>query len=471
MLQAVILEHSVRYATAIVQADTWGCRLPSAVAGAQPRLRPGAAGVGRRTAPGPNLNPTRSRPRSRPPSRLQNHWNSSRRNPKQPKSQPPNIYPNHPYPSRPPSRRPHHWSSSRPNMPSRRNPNRSKLPNRRPHHWSSSRRNMPSRRNPNRSKLPNRRRRPNRPKSQPPNICQNRPRSSKLLSRSLSRRPNHWSSSRRNPNRAPRARRAEQSPEPPASEQTAEPVRRAAAEPLEFEPTEPEAEPAESEPEHTAEPPPDQAGAVSESEQVVTRAWVHDDFGRIVFDWPGDVGYTASIADKTLTVVFDHRLETTFEQVWSHLGAYITDIALGPDGRTVMAALTDDYRLRTFPLHQGEITKIVLDVLAGPEPDQPTAAQAEAPARVGRGRTAAGRAAGGPSSLRPPSRRRGRTAARPDCRGPAAARTPARPTRPQPRQNSRRNRPSSPCPSATAASSALRRRRPRCLSAILPWPM
>ena len=180
---------------------------------------------------------------------------------------------------------------------------------------------------------------------------------------------------------------AEQSPEPPAFEHTAEPPPEPPAseplaepppEPLEFEPTEPEAEPAESELEHTAEPPPDQAEAASEAEQVVTRAWVHDDFGRIVFDWPGDVGYTASIADKTLTVVFDHRLETTFEQVWSHLGAYITDIALGPDGRTVMAALTDDYRLRTFPLHQGEITKIVLDVLAGPEPDQPTAAQAEA---------------------------------------------------------------------------------------------
>ena len=176
---------------------------------------------------------------------------------------------------------------------------------------------------------------------------------------------------------------AEQSPEPPEFEHTAEPPSEPPAaepppEPLEFEPPEPEAEPAESEPEHTAEPPPDQAEAASEAEQVVTRAWVHDDFGRIVFDWPGDVGYTASIADKTLTVVFDHRLETTFEQVWSHLGAYITDIALGPDGRTVMAALTDDYRLRTFPLHQGEITKIVLDVLAGPEPDQPTAAQAEA---------------------------------------------------------------------------------------------
>ena len=176
---------------------------------------------------------------------------------------------------------------------------------------------------------------------------------------------------------------AEQPPEPPEFEHTAEPPSEPPAaepppEPLEFEPPEPEAEPAESEPEHTAEPPPDQAEAASESEQVVTRAWVHDDFGRIVFDWPGDVGYTASIADKTLTVVFDHRLETTFEQVWSHLGAYITDIALGPDGRTVMAALTDDYRLRTFPLHQGEITKIVLDVLAGPEPDQPTAAQAEA---------------------------------------------------------------------------------------------
>ena len=48
---------------------------------------------------------------------------------------------------------------------------------------------------------------------------------------------------------------------------------------------------------------------------MVTRAGAHDDFGRIVFDWPRAVAYGARIEEKTLTVMFDRHLTTTFQQI------------------------------------------------------------------------------------------------------------------------------------------------------------
>ena len=101
---------------------------------------------------------------------------------------------------------------------------------------------------------------------------------------------------------------------------------------------------------------------------IVTRAWAHDDFGRMVFDWPWAVAYGARIEGRTLTVMFDRRLHTTFRQIPRHLGAYITDVDLGPDGQSVVASLTDEYRLRTFLLNSEDGgVKVVVDLLADGE--------------------------------------------------------------------------------------------------------
>ncbi len=101
---------------------------------------------------------------------------------------------------------------------------------------------------------------------------------------------------------------------------------------------------------------------------IVTRAWAHDDFGRMVFDWPWAVAYGARIEGKTLTVMFDRRLHTTFRQIPRRLGAYITDVDLGPDGQSVVASLTNEYRLRTFLLNNEEGgVKVVVDLLADGE--------------------------------------------------------------------------------------------------------
>ena len=109
-------------------------------------------------------------------------------------------------------------------------------------------------------------------------------------------------------------------------------------------------------------------GSGPEVVPIVTRAWAHDDFGRMVFDWPWAVAYGARIEGKTLTVMFDRRLHTTFQQIPRHLGTYITNVDLGPDGQSVVASLTNEYRLRTFLLNNEEGgVKVVVDLLADGE--------------------------------------------------------------------------------------------------------
>ena len=134
------------------------------------------------------------------------------------------------------------------------------------------------------------------------------------------------------------------------------------------------------------EPDPGRPPAVSdlngigpEAVPIVTRAWAHDDFGRMVFDWPWAVAYGARIEGKTLTVMFDRRLHTTFQQIPRNLGSYITDVEIGPDGQSVVVSLTNEYRLRTFLLNNEDGgVKVVVDLLADGEAG-PVLAQAPTP--------------------------------------------------------------------------------------------
>ncbi len=101
---------------------------------------------------------------------------------------------------------------------------------------------------------------------------------------------------------------------------------------------------------------------------IETRAGAHEGYGRLVFDWPQAVAYGAQMEGTTLTVMFDRRLHTTFGQVPRYLGAYISDIALGSDRQSVVATLTDEYRLRTFLLNSEDGgVKVVVDLLADGE--------------------------------------------------------------------------------------------------------
>ena len=94
------------------------------------------------------------------------------------------------------------------------------------------------------------------------------------------------------------------------------------------------------------------------AEQVKIRAWPHSGFGRIVFDWPAPVSYTAEIVEGDLIVRFIRPLETNPVQVTRYLGDYVSAVDTEPDGRALRFALTGAFDLRTSATG----TSIVIDL-------------------------------------------------------------------------------------------------------------
>ena len=105
------------------------------------------------------------------------------------------------------------------------------------------------------------------------------------------------------------------------------------------------------------------------ADEVRTRAWAHDGFGRIVFDWPRDVTYEAKVSGQTLTVAFEREITTTFQQVQRNLEAYISGLKIVPDGRTVVATLKGDYRVRSSKSESGVVIDLIpVSSASGPKP-------------------------------------------------------------------------------------------------------
>jgi len=121
------------------------------------------------------------------------------------------------------------------------------------------------------------------------------------------------------------------------------------------------------------------AGAAS-ADRVPTRAGAHPGYGRIVFDWPTAVGHSATVEGRRLTVRFDRPIESSFAAVRSALDGYIDSIAVAGDGRSVVATLKADFRLRTF--RSG--SRVVVDLMGGAAAVEPGAGPA-VPAAAGKG--------------------------------------------------------------------------------------
>jgi len=83
-------------------------------------------------------------------------------------------------------------------------------------------------------------------------------------------------------------------------------------------------------------------------ETIGTRAGVHPDFGRIVFDWPRQVGYEASVSGNELVIQFDTPLQTDFTPVLTNLGDYVQGASIEPDGRTVRLTLARPVTVNGF---------------------------------------------------------------------------------------------------------------------------
>lgn len=118
--------------------------------------------------------------------------------------------------------------------------------------------------------------------------------------------------------------------------------------------------------------------------EVPVRGGLHEGYGRLVFDWPGNVEYTAAVEGGSLIIRFDRPLRTDISGALANLGGFLAGGSLEPDGRTLSFVLANgDFGLRSFKIG----TSVVLDLLrqggaetASSPPPSPLPTTAQQPA-------------------------------------------------------------------------------------------
>ena len=88
------------------------------------------------------------------------------------------------------------------------------------------------------------------------------------------------------------------------------------------------------------------------------RVVARDGYGRIVFDWPTPVLYTANIIAGQLVLQFDRSVTGNVQMAADGLGGYLDEGRISPDRRTVSFPLTNDFRMRAFTVG----TAVVVDL-------------------------------------------------------------------------------------------------------------
>ncbi|MCH7937617.1 MAG: hypothetical protein IH994_11090, partial [Proteobacteria bacterium] len=83
--------------------------------------------------------------------------------------------------------------------------------------------------------------------------------------------------------------------------------------------------------------------AAAWAEPVRVRAALHDDFGRVVFNWSSPVSHKTTLRDGRLTVRFGRPMEASFGRVARSLGKYIASVTPGDDGQSVVFDLKSDF--------------------------------------------------------------------------------------------------------------------------------
>ncbi len=125
------------------------------------------------------------------------------------------------------------------------------------------------------------------------------------------------------------------------------------------------------------------SGSIARAEPVLVRAAAHDGFGRIVFNWPAPVVFSAISEGGLLVVNFDRPIESSYAGVVRGLKAFIRDATPGADGRSVMFTLRGPFDIRSFDMGAAVVVDIVK--AAGPATesgggDQAAATQIQQPA-------------------------------------------------------------------------------------------
>ena len=95
--------------------------------------------------------------------------------------------------------------------------------------------------------------------------------------------------------------------------------------------------------------------------KISVRGGVHDDFSRIVFDWPGLVDYKAIEQGNTLRLTFAQKADLDLDSLRKDLPPFVTGIGEAPAGKGIAVTISgvDAARFRHFRSE----TKVVVDVL------------------------------------------------------------------------------------------------------------
>lgn len=122
--------------------------------------------------------------------------------------------------------------------------------------------------------------------------------------------------------------------------------------------------------------------------EIKIRAWNHDSFGRIVFEWTSKVVFAAKVEGEKLFVRFSKPLHSDLTPVLKQLSQYVTAAELDDDGKTAVFTLSKPFSYRAF-LHDYAVVVDLSDVVgdvapavaaAKPAPPAP-AAEPPAPAQ------------------------------------------------------------------------------------------
>ncbi|MEE8428619.1 MAG: FimV/HubP family polar landmark protein, partial [Gammaproteobacteria bacterium] len=93
-------------------------------------------------------------------------------------------------------------------------------------------------------------------------------------------------------------------------------------------------------------------------EQVRVRAYEHENFARIVFDWPQRVMYTTQLNRNRLLVSFSRPATFDLRAVNRHLASYTGPPEVGHDQALISFPLTDEFDVKTFALG----SRVVIDL-------------------------------------------------------------------------------------------------------------
>lgn len=102
---------------------------------------------------------------------------------------------------------------------------------------------------------------------------------------------------------------------------------------------------------------------------VKTRAGVHAEYGRIVFEWPTKTGYRAEIKGKQLRIVFDKPFTANYAVFEQKLADFVGKPVIGKDGREVRFPLRREFGLKTRQFDK----VVVIDLLMPPPADDKVA--------------------------------------------------------------------------------------------------